>query len=106
MKTGLVDYELLNAISDLLDKKLEEKLETKLEEKLDQKLEPIYHQLYRIETRMDNLETRMDNLETRMDRNYNVLLDFYDNQREFNAQIAEYMHVNYGSCKIYAQASS
>lgn len=50
----MVDRELLEAISELLDQKLEEKLDQKLEEKLeqkfDQKLAPIYARLDKVES--------------------------------------------------------
>lgn len=37
----MIDYEMLQAFEELLDRKLEEKLEKKLEEKLEEKLTPL-----------------------------------------------------------------
>ena len=62
----MVNVELLNAISEMLDAKFEA-FERKMDAKIDAKLEPIYEKLDRLETRMDGLEARMEKLETRMD---------------------------------------
>ena len=77
----MVNVELLNAISDMLDAKFEvferkmdakidakfEAFERKMDAKIDAKLNPIYEKLDRLEARMDGLEARMEKLETRMD---------------------------------------
>ena len=77
----MVNVELLNEISDMLDAKFEvferkmdakidakfEVFERKMDAKIDAKLNPIYEKLDRLEARMDGLEARMEKLETRMD---------------------------------------
>ena len=51
--------QLLQAISDMMDKKLDEKLDKKLDKKLDEKLQPIHN-------RLDNMGNRLDKLESEM----------------------------------------
>ena len=74
----MIDKEMLDAISELLDKKLDEKLEEKLEEKLaekleqkleqklnqkfDEKLAPIYERLDRVEADVKDLKQTTSDL--------------------------------------------
>ena len=48
--------QLLQAISDMMDKKLDEKLDKKLDEKLDKKLD---EKLQPIHNRLDNMGNRL-----------------------------------------------
>lgn len=62
----MVNVELLNVISDMLDAKFEA-FERKMDAKIDAKLEPIYEKLDRLETRMDSMEAEMKAVKQRLD---------------------------------------
>lgn len=66
----MVDMELVNALSEMMERVIEEKIEAIVERVVEEKVEAIVERVVdeKVGTRLDRIEERLDNLEKRVDR--------------------------------------
>lgn len=81
----MTDKDLLQAISDIIDKKLE----------------PIKKDIADIRSDISDIKLKVDVIDTKVDRNYNITLDFYGNQKEHNTEASDTLDTITGQLEMH-----
>ncbi|MDO4323127.1 MAG: hypothetical protein Q4C61_11415 [Lachnospiraceae bacterium] len=80
----------LQAISEIMDIKIQP-INERLD-KMDERIDQIDGRIDQMDVRLDKMDERLDNIEFAVSRNYDLTLEFYASQKEFNNEFREHLH--------------